>query len=114
MRVFALIYASAILLVPADGRAADDANANACRAACQKDYEACGRTAVTYEGYMACYRRASACSEGCGHAAVPGLERESQTCARSNQRGSDVSRGSRHSERRRELPLQGGIRVSRD
>jgi hypothetical protein len=66
VRLAALICASAILTLAADGRAADT-RTEACRAVCQKDYEACWRDAVTYEGYMACYRRASACSEGCSH-----------------------------------------------
>jgi hypothetical protein len=65
MRLVGLICASAILVLAADSRAADKARADACRASCQTDYEACWRAAVTYEGYMACYRRASACSEGC-------------------------------------------------
>ena len=67
IRLVALICASAILALAADGRAADDARADACRTNCQRDYEACWRAAVTYEGYMACYRRASACGEGCSH-----------------------------------------------
>ena len=63
----ALICVMAIIAFAAEGRAAGNAQADACRAGCQKEYEACWRAAVTYEGYMACYRRASACSLECGH-----------------------------------------------
>ncbi len=66
MRLIALICLLAISALAADGRAADPARRDACLATCRKDYEACWRAAATYEGYMACYRRASACSERCG------------------------------------------------
>jgi hypothetical protein len=60
-----LIGAAAMLALAAHGRAADAADVDACLAQCRTVYEACWRAAVTYEGYMACYRRANACSEGC-------------------------------------------------
>jgi hypothetical protein len=64
-RLVALICASAMLVLAAMARAADRADVDACLAQCRTVYEACWRAAVTYEGYMACYRRANACSEGC-------------------------------------------------
>ena len=64
-RLAALIGASAILALAATGRAADAAARDACLAACRQTYEACWRAAVSYEGYVACYRRANACSEAC-------------------------------------------------
>jgi len=61
-RLAGLICAPAMLALAAIGRTADT---DACLAQCRTVYEACWRAAVTYEGYMACYRRANACSEGC-------------------------------------------------